>query len=339
MRLFFGLMICVLLGAPGNAMDVKASQKAAIANQPGDVRGVIFSPDGKTLAVSSGQTIKLYDWQSGKELASIPGGLGASFSPDGQALAFPGQDEFNNDGLMVWDIAGAKKRVFIQDDNVISPVFSTNGSLLAGAVGGRIKLWDPAAGKEVAVVPSAHKCSITAVSFLRDSKQLISADARGGCALWDLTEAAPKKIAEFKRDNDENAINALSVSRDGSRAALVTAGGELVVLDTNGLRMLGAMAAHKQKMTVKGVAVAPEMPLAATACSGVDDIEIKLWDIRNIKPLYSFAGHAGGVNCAAFSPDGKWLATGSDDKSAKIWSVEILLKLATPPPPPPKKED
>ena len=28
------------------------------------------------------------------------------------------------------------------------------------------------------------------------------------------------------------------------------------------------------------------------------------------------------VNCAAFSPDGKHVATGSDDNNARVWSAE-----------------
>src|SRR5262245_46065092 len=33
-------------------------------------------------------------------------------------------------------------------------------------------------------------------------------------------------------------------------------------------------------------------------------------------------GHSKGVNCAAFGPDGSWLASGGSDNSIKIWQVE-----------------
>ena len=35
-------------------------------------------------------------------------------------------------------------------------------------------------------------------------------------------------------------------------------------------------------------------------------------------------GHTGCVNSLFFSPDGNYLASGSDDNSVKIWNIEYL---------------
>ena len=39
------------------------------------------------------------------------------------------------------------------------------------------------------------------------------------------------------------------------------------------------------------------------------------------EPLLTLAGHKGHVNCVVFSPDGRRLATGSWDKTVKVWNV------------------
>jgi WD40 repeat protein len=36
--------------------------------------------------------------------------------------------------------------------------------------------------------------------------------------------------------------------------------------------------------------------------------------------------HKGLVMCVAFSPDGRWVVTGSDDGSARVWRTERLDK-------------
>ena len=64
-----------------------------VLGQASDAR-VAFSPDGKTLAASCGQVVKLWDVESGREFASLEGHDGLifslMFSPDGQLLATGG---------------------------------------------------------------------------------------------------------------------------------------------------------------------------------------------------------------------------------------------------------
>jgi len=89
-------------------------------------------------------------------------------------------------------------------------------------------------------------------------------------------------------------------------------------------------------------------PCGKYICSGSDDKTIKLWDIKpgelrlstegyidesgerrqsadtNIykECIYTFKGHTGCLNCICFSPCGKFICSGSDDKSIKIWNID-----------------
>jgi WD40 repeat protein len=48
---------------------------------------------------------------------------------------------------------------------------------------------------------------------------------------------------------------------------------------------------------------------------------VRVWDTRTRREVKTLLGHAGRVRSVAFSPDGAWLATGSDDRTVKLWPL------------------
>ena len=101
--------------------------------------------------------------------------------------------------------------------------------------------------------------------------------------------------------------------------------------------------AHSKSRTTFATFSADQKWLA----SGGADGNVKLWDVYSIarfqddcenrkegaaKPLYpqakkTFLAQTGGVNCIAFSPDGKKIATCGKDGSVKVWNAETTKLL------------
>jgi WD40 repeat protein len=57
--------------------------------------------------------------------------------------------------------------------------------------------------------------------------------------------------------------------------------------------------------------------------SGSWDFTIKLWSLQSKNEIVTLRGHNSYIFAVAFSADGKHLASGSGDKSIKLWDVVL----------------
>jgi hypothetical protein len=64
----------------------------------------------------------------------------------------------------------------------------------------------------------------------------------------------------------------------------------------------------------------PFIPPNQSACKVFEGI-ITRFSLRRPETILTLVGHSDRVRCVAFSPNGKTLATGSDDNTIKIWEV------------------
>lgn len=54
---------------------------------------------------------------------------------------------------------------------------------------------------------------------------------------------------------------------------------------------------------------------------------VKVWDVEEGELLHTLEGHTEGISDVAWSNDGEFLASASDDKTVRIWSIQTVRRL------------
>jgi WD40 repeat protein len=235
-------------------------------------------------------------------------------------------------------------------DAVYAVAFDPAGGFLAtGSFDKTIKLWDPKSGKETKTLPG-HQGLVLAVDVAKDGSLVASGGADNRARLWD-----PKTGQQSRELNHPDLVDALAFSPDGKQLATGCHDGQLRVWDvTKKDSQPKAIAAHNKPQPAAIYAVAWH-PSGKTIATASFDKTVRFWDVEKgtmsrelpagfdrltvdpklTKPIpaliggpaawYATAppdpGHRDQVFAIGFDKAGERIATGSSDRTAKLWNA------------------
>jgi WD40 repeat protein len=158
------------------------------------VNSVAYSHDGLYIVSGSDdKTVRVWDTQTGKELAVLEGYSGdvnsMAFSPDGAHIASGSV----NRTVRVWDAQTGKELAALEGHSsaVWSVAFSPDGAhIVSGSDDNTVRVWDAQTGKKLAVL-EGHSDWVTSVSFSPDGAHIISSDDRGIEIAWNVRGTVP----------------------------------------------------------------------------------------------------------------------------------------------------
>jgi WD40 repeat protein len=294
----------------------------------GTANQVIFSPDGRLLAVASSLGIYLYDAETLAEVRFIETDAwvpSVAFSPDGRLLASGSGDNT----VILWDVetGQAVRTLRGHTDWVSSVAFSPDGRLLASGSGDNtVILWDVETGQAVRTL-RGHTKQVRSVAFSPDGRLLASGSGDGTVKLWDVGVAtkdfsSPPEVRTLSGHNGW--VLSVAFSPDGRLLASCSNDGTVKLWDVATGQEVRTLSGHNAG--VLSVAFSPDGRLLA---SGSGDGTVKLWDVATGQAVRTLRGHTDWVWSVAFSPDGRLLASGSDDGTVKLWDVATGQEMRT----------
>jgi WD40 repeat protein len=283
-----------------------------------------FSPDGQTLAVASGNSVRLWDYAGRRELASLEahknGIWSLAFSPTNpRMLASAAADGT----IKLWDLATSAVLATLATEDpwgwakMDAPAFSPDGSTLAWACSdGTVKLRDIETKSLARWLRPGHgergdpaQC----VVFSPDGKILASGGGDTRVRLWNPATGQP---IGPPLDGHTAYVLGMAFSRDGRRLATVGFDARVLLWDVATRQAGPPLLGHRGG--VRSVAFSPD---EETVVTGGFDHTIRFWSVAASRPIGILRGHRSAVVSLAFSRDGQSLVSASEDRRVKVWDA------------------
>ena len=190
--------------------------------------------------------------------------------------------------------------------------FSPDGKLLAsGDTDGVVRIWDVNINIELDTL-KGHSSEVTSVTFSPDGKTLATASSIDGVRLWDVNTTRLLRIPTQRRI----AANCIVFSPDGSQLAGGGMDGSIRLWDVNTGTPLTKVWHHPD--WIGGIAFSPD----GTTLASAGGKTIQLYDVDTGQRVYkTFTGHTAGITSVVYTPDGKHIASGSEDGTILLWDL------------------
>jgi WD40 repeat protein len=304
-----------------------------LAHQQG-IGSLAFAPDGRTLASSGiGAAIRFWDVATGREALEHRGHRSAirtlAISPVDGTVFTGGYDGT----IRRWDPASGRELATIAElpDPAIfcSLAPDARSLVVCTSMGMRPELWSVAERRAIRRLPRDNATTTVGRVVWSPDGKTVAADGR----IWDVATGRVRLTFRTRDGQDASSRGwfPISYSPDG-KTVISEWRQELSFWDVAAGKEVGP-AIRLEKPRGLAVALSPDGRLLASggivhrSRDGVVDPAIRLYEVATGRVVATLIGHEETTLGLAFSPDGRWLASGSGDQwsagdhTVRIWSV------------------
>lgn len=272
---------------------------------------VVFSPNGKTLAVGlDGHQIELLDMKTGETRYMPIGHLDSiqsmTLSTDGKLFSSKRWHEVYDQELILWDMETGDQQT-IATGEVIG--IDAHGNAL-------ILKWTHEKSIEVEYVDGHENLRMVTMKFSEHGSVALSNS--GKLIAWQEDRVVKIFDLDLGEIIEEIDVRGKFMQFSPDDTCLVLEGKEYINFwDIKSNKLVKTFdCCQRNRMAL---AFSPDGKLMA---SGSYEATIKVWDVATSKELYTFEQHTSCVSAVVFSPDSKFLVSGSYDQSVRFWDMK-----------------
>ncbi|MCX7423815.1 MAG: SUMF1/EgtB/PvdO family nonheme iron enzyme, partial [Planctomycetia bacterium] len=308
------------IAGPTNPLVVLELRTGQTVSDATDAHGanaasVAWSPDGTELACSHGNNhLRVRDAKSLKVLREVeaPASQNLEWSPDGQSLALLTDDR----KVAIRDAKTLEIRRTFGSSGIVSYAHSLawlpdSRRLLVAQEQVPTGVFDAFSGESLSTFVGTG--NVASVALLKDGQEAVL-EAYGRLVFYDTSTG--QKVREGKDRAGTGGGGWCALSRDG-REMFNQSWGKIWVNDAaTGERLRS----YPQSVEASSAPyVSPDGKLLAIAIASLPTMQIV--DEQTGAKRHELSHGQGNVTRVAWSPDGKWLATGATDKLVRVWNV------------------